>query len=329
MADCSSSHHSKNGQVTVGEEFELVLANSEMYEGVRYYFLPNTDGLVHVIDDFGLEGLYEWNYDSIFPTFEEFKKCALDGSINLNYQTIQDDSCAIYYGLGSFKIDSVVMMDYEKSSFRDFKDKYCETMFSILTSKDNRYALDNDDHQLTIAYCLWLKGYHYYSQGCLGEYYFRKAEKDTIFVMYDEKAYDTSFAESCRNPTECKDKYEASETVAISREQFDSICCFIESCQYIAYGNGYKTRIHIRLNDSEISLDDMDRIHYLDGKEREFFTRCFYLIKWKSGYYNYLGSQYLLWDPQILQYGVPKDRKYVKGNTRNGIKKIAIVRAWN
>lgn len=173
LAGCSSPHNSENGQETTGEEIEPEMFDEEELEGLRCYFLHNTDGFVYVMDDFALEELYEWNYDSIYPTFEEFKKCTLDGSINLNNKTIQDDTCAIYYGLGKFKIDSTVMTDYGNSDFNTFKDKYCRTVSSLLTFKDVNVLKDK---YLTIAYCLWLSGYKYYAKGCLGEMYF-KTEK--------------------------------------------------------------------------------------------------------------------------------------------------------
>ena len=171
LVGCSHHRNSEIAQeeaVEEGIEQEMAEDDEEL-EGLRCYFLHNTDGFVYVMDDFALEELYEWNYDSIYPTFEEFKKCTLDGSINLNNKTIQND-CVIYYGLGRFKIDSAVMTDYGNSDFSTFKDKYCRTVSSLLTFKDVNVLKDK---RLTIAYCLWLSGYKYYTKGCLGEVYFK------------------------------------------------------------------------------------------------------------------------------------------------------------
>ena len=173
MVSCSHQRNTEKVQIeTVGEDIEPEQYDEDL-EGLRCYFLHNTDGYVYVMDDFALEELYEWNYDSIFPTFEQFKKCTLDGSINLNNKTIQNDTCAIYYGLAKFKIDNTVMTDYGNSDFCIFKEKYCRTESSLLTFKDVNVL---DDKHLTIAYCLWLSGYKYYMKGCLGEVYF-KTEK--------------------------------------------------------------------------------------------------------------------------------------------------------
>ena len=156
-----------------------VVAEEDVIEENNQYFLPNTDGYVYITDDFYLGRLYNWSYDSVYSSFEEFQRDAVSSSINLDYKTIQCDTCVFYYYYDRFKIDNIVMAEYKENGFSFFKDMYCQAEDSsqendsLLCYKANPDTMDKNK-KLTIAYCLWLNGYHYHSKACFNNYYFSK-----------------------------------------------------------------------------------------------------------------------------------------------------------
>jgi len=148
------------------------------------YFLPNEDGYVYITDEIYLELLYKWNYSSKYQSFESFKKCAVERSINLDYKTLQCDTCVFYYYYDRFVIDQEIRDYYNNNGLEKFKKKYCcEEKTEISSDKRHRYNhLKFNSYSMnyekgkkfTIAYFLWLNGYTYEYDNCFSEEFFYK-----------------------------------------------------------------------------------------------------------------------------------------------------------
>jgi len=193
LTSCSFDGKRQESNSSDEVEVEYLEEEEEPYQDEQF-FLPNDDGYVYFLDENYLQKLFEWNYDSCFSSYETFKELAVSGKINLNYKTIQCDTCVFYYFEERFKLDNHVMEYYNNNSFDTFKGMYCQAKDStiandsLLSFKGNPDAMKKNE-LLTIAYCLWLNGYDYYPVGCFNYYYFRKRD-------YEISGEDSSHSEA-------------------------------------------------------------------------------------------------------------------------------------
>lgn len=162
---------------TEKESIDIVDVGST--EDEEQFFLPNDDGYIYKTSGLYLRLLYNWNYHNSYSNYGEFKKLILNGKINLDYKTIQCDTCVFYYYEDKFKIDSLVMVEYKDCDIRAFIDRYCKVMDSCHDNKSLLWFKEDIDKKdenkkLTIAYCLWLNGYHYHSRDCFNDDFFSK-----------------------------------------------------------------------------------------------------------------------------------------------------------
>lgn len=181
MAMCCTSSSNRNIEVIQEDEEEMINDNQ--------YFIPNTDGFVYITDEYYLEKLYEQNYRSAYPSFEEFKDQALGGLFNLNYKTIQCDTCVFYYYHDRFILNEEIMAYYQNNGIDNFKTTYCSPEIierksndeyeCTMTFKQDPSELRIND-KMTIAYCMWMNGYTFIYDACFAIDYFYKITSNPL-----------------------------------------------------------------------------------------------------------------------------------------------------
>lgn len=136
-------------------------------------------------------------------------------------------------------------------------------------------------------------------------------EKECLSVLYMPGFIDTSVPISCRDMyNDWNTSSVEIDTCWIDYESFAMIKAFMMNCSQINSDIECDARIMIKLDTICLSIDNDTCIFNLQGKLIESDMEIVYLIKWKSGYYNYFELDDLKTLPEIKLFGIPDDYKY-------------------
>ena len=98
------------------------------------------------------------------------------------------------------------------------------------------------------------------------------------------------------------------DTIIIDSADFKSIYRFLSKSHYTELKNkNCDARIYVSCKNKEVCLGLIDCMVDRRNKVFEQDLKSAYLIKWKSGYFNYYQKEDLEFDATIRLYGIPSD----------------------
>ena len=136
-------------------------------------------------------------------------------------------------------------------------------------------------------------------------------EKECLSVLYMPGFIDTSVPISCRDMyNDWNTSSVEIDTSWIDFESFARIKAFMTNYSQINSEIECDSRLMIKLDTICLSLNQDTCICNLEGNILKSDMGIVYLIKWKSGYYNYFELDDLKTLPEIKLFGIPDDYKY-------------------
>lgn len=139
--------------------------HSDYVEELETFFIPNQDGFIYFLYGAQLRTFYKKMYTHVYPDYQSFKTAIINDSILPPLpRKMKLPDCECYLGK-KFSEDFAVKSFFSHHSLDAFIEKYCFVMdnnrLGILDSKSY-------DKRMTVAYCLWLKGYDFVPGGNAG-----------------------------------------------------------------------------------------------------------------------------------------------------------------
>lgn len=140
--------------------YEFIGQSQEMDE---QYFLSVDNGIVYLLFDLNLRGLYNDKYSGQYDNFDSFKKKIIASPEEFSFDTITIQKDTFGYYEKKFVKNESIMKYYWQHDIAQFKKKY---LIFDKRAVDERKRLKfkmsySYDESLTIAYCMWLSGYIY------------------------------------------------------------------------------------------------------------------------------------------------------------------------
>ena len=136
--------------------------DSDYIEEQELFFIPNQDGFVYLLYGSQLHTFYRKMYAHKYPDYQSFKMSILNDSIVPPLpRRMKLPDCECYLG-EKFSEDSVVKSFFSHYSLDAFIEKYCFIM------DNNRLGFLDDksyNKRMTVAYCLWQRGYDFIHGG--------------------------------------------------------------------------------------------------------------------------------------------------------------------
>lgn len=146
---------------------------------------------------------------------------------------------------------------------------------------------------------------------------------DTIYVTYYPYVFESNISVSCAELADISYDIPTDSIIYLSRDTFDRILQYVQSHNSTGDVNGCDCRIHIKSENYEMCLGVAGCLCDLDDNHLEEDLEVIYLIKWKSGYFNCIDKNWLIYDKSIEKYGFPNDyNHHGKNNLDDDINKI-------
>ena len=134
---------------------------------------------------------------------------------------------------------------------------------------------------------------------------------DEIMIVYLTGSVETVSRIDCKSMAN-NNYYKKiiADTIRISHNDFSLIRDFLKSQKIRNDESSCDSRMYIKLDSFSVCIGDIYCACNLDGRVVDINLKTIYLIKCKSGYYNYFSKEQLLDDKSIIKFGIPKDYKY-------------------
>lgn len=134
---------------------------------------------------------------------------------------------------------------------------------------------------------------------------------DTILIVYLTGAVETLSRIDCKSMANNNYyKKMIADTIRISHNDFSLIRDSLKNLKVRKDESQCDSRIYIKMDSISVCIGDIYCACNLDGRAVDINLKTIYLIKCKSGYYNYFSKEQLLDDKCIKKFGIPKDYKY-------------------
>ena len=149
---------------------------------------------------------------------------------------------------------------------------------------------------------------------------------DTIYVSYYPYTFISNISNPCSIMAEESDKKESDSIIYIPQENFDRIKHLFNKNKSIATNNGCDSRILVKYGNDVICMGTDSCLCDINDTNIGIDLDVMYMIKWKSGYYNFIDSTELIYDDAIEKYGFPDDYNYNRQDEDeiNQIKKFTL-----
>jgi len=117
------------------------------------------------------------------------------------------------------------------------------------------------------------------------------------------------------SPISCDDieKSQYSKTaksLKISHEDFFLLNSFVKRQKMINNNSDCDARIYIKIDSSKICINENNCVCNNTNQISDEDFEAIYILKCRSGYYNYFTKDKLVLDLGIKKFGIPKDYKY-------------------
>ena len=134
---------------------------------------------------------------------------------------------------------------------------------------------------------------------------------DTILIVYLTGSVETLSRIDCKTLANSNYyKNIIADTLRISHNDFSLIRDFLRNQKIRKDESSCDSRMYIKLDSFSVCIGDINCACNLDDHLLYINLKTIYLIKYKSGYYNYFSKEQLLDDKSIIKFGIPKDYKY-------------------
>lgn len=158
----------KNRNAISYETILIEEGNEDSYdvEDHEDFFLPNQDGFIYITVGAQLKSFYKNVYSHVFSDYKSFKIAILNDSVKPPLPPkMKLPDCDCYLGI-PFSVDSVVVSNFSNDSLENVVGKYCQK------NENGKMRLFQNvpyNTRMTVAYCLWKKGYHFFRNDISGE----------------------------------------------------------------------------------------------------------------------------------------------------------------
>ena len=150
--------------------------------------------------------------------------------------------------------------------------------------------------------------------------------KDSIIVSFYQYIFETSISIEREELYRRSKKREVDEIVPLDDKQYNDIRLFVVKHYDDSLNKKCDSRIIVSIDTFMIGIPDFPDLGCISDRQDRKSRYLLYLIKWKSGFYNYLSiREELKYDELIKEFGIPNNymsHKPVIG----GIRKIMFVR---
>lgn len=132
---------------------------------------------------------------------------------------------------------------------------------------------------------------------------------DSIIVVFWKGCIDFSVAPPCSSMSAKAEKV-ADTIIAVEKDVFMKIKKAINGAKSFKRSWNCISKIYVKTDSAEICICDANMVQSIHNEQVYLDLYMIYLIKWKSGYYNYIEKEFLHDFEEIRKYGIPKDYKY-------------------
>jgi hypothetical protein len=137
-------------------------------------------------------------------------------------------------------------------------------------------------------------------------------KKDSITVCYLHGMVETPIRITCESMKESAKQEAYDDTITISANDFEKIKESLKNHKIKKSPYSCDARIIVTTDSFSVCMGDIRCACDLNDNNISIGEEASYLIKWKSGYYNYFEDKNdLMYDEGIKIYGIPKDYKFV------------------
>lgn len=157
----------------------------------------------------------------------------------------------------------------------------------------------------------------------------KEIEPDTIFVSYFPYDIETNVHISCHSMSVRTAQVETDTIILIGKDEYEKIANSVKKKQKNGKKNGCDSRIHVKVGLSEVCLGGIiSCLCDIDENNIEEDVESIYLVKWKSGFFNYFAKEDLSYDETIMRFGLPKDYHQINPQKEigNEVSKIDMIR---
>ncbi len=152
---------------------------------------------------------------------------------------------------------------------------------------------------------------------CTGFSSFSKPENsDSIVVCYFKGNIIRSASVPC-SLAFSRAKYLRTDTIIrLKPNEFNKIKYALENTRKVGKENDCESKFLISMDSISVCICDFNRVYNKNDEQLSFDLSIIYLVKWKSGFYNYISMDELMYFDEIKKYGIPPDYNYVLSDVK-------------
>ena len=147
-------------------------------------------------------------------------------------------------------------------------------------------------------------------------------DMDTIYVSYYPYTFISTISNPCSTMAEESDKKGTDSIIYITQDNFDRIKHIFNKNKSITTNNGCDSKILVKYGNDVICMGTDSCLCDINDINIGIDLEVIYMIKWKSGYYNYFDRTELIYDDAIEKYGLPDDYIYDNRQDEDDINQI-------
>lgn len=159
-------------------------------------------------------------------------------------------------------------------------------------------------------------------------------DPDSIIVIFWKGEIDRSVSRPCSQTFKNANAIKTDTTICLKSKYFDRIKNAIKSADVIKNEGYCNSKLFIKIDSIKICLCDFNKAFNANDEQVSLDVSVIYLIKWKSGFYNYIKKEYLQYFDEIKMYGIPPDYVYMYTDAKkpfkdNPIMKVCLMKEDN
>lgn len=159
-------------------------------------------------------------------------------------------------------------------------------------------------------------------------------DPDSIIVIFWKGEIDRSVSRPCSQTFKNANAIKTDTTICLKSKYFDRIKNAIKSADVIKNEGYCNSKLFIKIDSMKICLCDFNKAFNANDEQVSLDVSVIYLIKWKSGFYNYIKKEYLQYFDEIKMYGIPPDYIYMYTDEKkpfryNPIMKVCLMKEDN
>lgn len=158
------------------------------------------------------------------------------------------------------------------------------------------------------------------------------SKTDSIVVWFKKGWIEHSVPVSCSSISERVSDRKADTIMKIRNNDFYRIKKAIKKAVTIKQSGYCDAKMSVQVDTMKICICDFNRVYNDKDEQVSFDLSVIYLIKYKSGYYNYFEKEDLFYFEEIKRFGIPADYKYAFSGIKRPVRikpssKIVFIRS--